>query len=250
MRLGRRPVNCPVHPPTGSAMRTSAARRHFTGSVRIRTRQQLKWRWRRRRAPAAGSRRSRRPGSRAAAGAIFQIAPHAPSTSVKVFIDRSPRAPGWVAQLAPRRVARLGRGHAARGVVVGLDRQMRVELAGALFVPTATMKETGPGHLFVAQRLGRLEPRGSAAPARSSTRQRLRAPPRRSPASADRAASGRTTRRARIARPRAPRACRPPGPQPATSRPPASPCARLDAGQRPAPCECRSRSAVARLSRT
>ena len=46
---------------------------------------------------------------------------------------------GRIAELAARRVARLVRRHAAGDVLVGLDRQMRLELARALVVPAAAI---------------------------------------------------------------------------------------------------------------
>jgi len=52
-----------------------------------------------------------------------------------------------VAQLAARRVARLGAAHPARDVLVGLDRQMRVELARPLVVPRAAIEKTSPAHV-------------------------------------------------------------------------------------------------------
>ena len=50
--------------------------------------------------------------------------------------------PRRVAQLAARRVARVAGRHPSRDVLVGLDRQIRVELAGALVVPPAASEET------------------------------------------------------------------------------------------------------------
>ena len=52
-----------------------------------------------------------------------------------------------VAQLAVRGVAGIAWRHAAGEVVVDLDRQVRVELARPLGVPTSATEEACPGHV-------------------------------------------------------------------------------------------------------
>jgi hypothetical protein len=80
------------------------------------------------------------------ARAMLEVAPSAIEPADGVHLIDLLTHQGRVAQLAPGCVARLDGAHAAREVVVGLDGQMRVELARPLIVPAGAAKKARPGH--------------------------------------------------------------------------------------------------------
>src|SRR6185295_11104126 len=74
--------------------------------------------------------------------AVLQIAPCAVEKADGVHLIDLLANEGGVTELAAGRGARRVRAHAAGDVLVGFDREVRLELARAFIVPTAAAKET------------------------------------------------------------------------------------------------------------
>src|ERR1700674_1449553 len=77
---------------------------------------------------------------------IFQILPSGFEKADAVHAIDLLADESWIAQLSPRRVARLFRRHAPCDVLVCFDLQIRFELTRLLFIPGSTPKKTLPCH--------------------------------------------------------------------------------------------------------